>query len=49
LPAALLTALYVGLFGAALSVLRPLTPADAAAAGRLNPRLGAVVERMVDR
>jgi O-antigen/teichoic acid export membrane protein len=49
LPAALVTVLYLGLFGAVLSVLRPLTPADATAAGRLNPRLGAVVERMVDR
>jgi len=49
LPAVLLTALYVGLFGAALAVLRPLTPEDAAAAGRLNARLGVVVERMVDR
>jgi O-antigen/teichoic acid export membrane protein len=49
LAAVLLTALYLGLFGAVLSVLHPLTPADAAAAGRLNPRLAALVERMVDR
>ncbi len=44
-----LGALYLGLFGAGLSVLRPLSPADAAVAGRLNARLASVVERMVDR
>ena len=49
LGAVLVTALYLVVFGAALSVLRPLTPADAVQAGRLNARLGAVVERMVDR
>lgn len=49
LGAVLVVALYLGLFGAALAVLRPLRPEDAAQAGRLNARLGALVERMVDR
>ena len=49
LGAVLVTALYFGLFAAALVVLRPLTPADVLAAGRLNARLGTLVERMVDR
>ena len=49
LGAVLVGALYLGLFGAALSVLRPLSPADASAAGRLNGRLGSLVGRMVDR
>jgi len=49
LGAVLVTALYLGLFAAALVVLRPLTPADVLVAGRLNARLGTLVERMVDR
>jgi O-antigen/teichoic acid export membrane protein len=48
LGAVLVGALYLGLFGAALYVLRPLSLADATLAGRLNPRLAAVVGRMVD-
>ncbi len=49
LTAVLIGVVYLGLFGAALRVLRPMLPADATAAGRLNPRLATIVERMVDR
>jgi len=49
LGAVLVAVLYLVLFGVALSILRPLTPADVLVAGRLNARLGAVADRMVDR
>ncbi len=47
--AVLVMALYLGLFGAVLAVLRPLSAADVTAAGRLNPRLASVVSGMVER